>query len=208
MPVLLWMKSNLNPFIPSNSLGILEPILVQFSGTLVISRPRKSKLGDFRVNIKTGECRISINNDLNPYAFLITLLHELAHFKTWEKYSNKVKPHGKEWKSEFSGLLTKFIDQQIFPEKIVDALSTYVQNPKASSCTDERLFKALQSYDSVSSSSNYVSELQTGEKFTYHQRGGFTILKKLRKRILCEHHKTGKRYLFQPTTKVEKIIPK
>ena len=42
--------------------------------------------------------RISVNENLNPYAFLITLLHEVAHMTTWEKHRlrmRRCRPHGR-----------------------------------------------------------------------------------------------------------------
>ena len=35
------------------------------------------------------------------YRFLITLLHELAHYDVCRKYAHYIKPHGKEWKFTF-----------------------------------------------------------------------------------------------------------
>ena len=65
-----------------------------------ITKPRKSKLGDFRILIN-GRGQISVNENLNRYAFLITITHELAHAFVWKRYKTRVMPHGKEWKSTF-----------------------------------------------------------------------------------------------------------
>ena len=67
--------------------------------TLRITRPRKTKRGDFRqLGIKQS---ISINQDSNSFRFLFTLIHELAHLETFIQHKNQVKPHGVEWKSNF-----------------------------------------------------------------------------------------------------------
>ena len=91
--------------------------------------------------------RISINGNLNKYAFLITLLHELAHLFTFELYGNKVYAHGKEWKNEYSKILARFLLKKIFPPDIEKTLLLSIQNPAASSCGDEKLLRVLHRYD-------------------------------------------------------------
>ncbi|HQW85695.1 MAG TPA: zinc-dependent peptidase, partial [Flavobacteriales bacterium] len=44
-----------------------------------ITPRRATKLGDYRTPVGGGPARISVNRDLNPYAFLVTLVHEFAH---------------------------------------------------------------------------------------------------------------------------------
>ena len=65
---------------------------------LTISRKRQSILGDYRHAHSDKNHRISVNGNLNKYAFLITLLHELAHLFTYEKFGHRVQAHGREWK--------------------------------------------------------------------------------------------------------------
>ena len=59
-----------------------------------IAKPRKTKLGDYRPAMRGQPHRISVNADLNPYAFLLTTLHEFAHLDTWEVYRQKVRYYG------------------------------------------------------------------------------------------------------------------
>lgn len=172
---------------------------------LRVSKPRKSKLGDFRPFGTSGKSKISINDDLNQYSFLITLLHELAHHLCWVKHHGKVKPHGEEWKREFESILKPFVLSNVFPIDVSEATWNYLKNPKASSCSDENLYKTLRNYDFVKDDSIYVSDLVVGQRFEYVSKGFFEVLAKKRKRILCLSIESKKRYLFQPTVSVKLI---
>src|SRR5215204_6926988 len=91
--------------------GTYEPViqyLHQYQVHLTVARERKSILGDYRHRTHAKNHRISVNGNLNPYSFLITLLHELAHLLTFEKYGNRVQSHGREWKVFFGQLLEQF----------------------------------------------------------------------------------------------------
>ena len=57
-------------------------------------------MGDFKIH--KGQLVISINNNLNPYSFLITLTHELAHAFVYRNYKNTRDPHGKKWQLMFN----------------------------------------------------------------------------------------------------------
>jgi Zn-dependent peptidase ImmA (M78 family) len=65
---------------------ILEAIPIEIK----ITQKRLSKHGDFRRQLN-GTSLITINSTPNPYRFLITLLHELAHFKVSQQFSFGVK---------------------------------------------------------------------------------------------------------------------
>ena len=62
---------------------------------------------------------ITVNNDLNPYFFLITLLHEFAHYLVWKDGHHYAKPHGRTWKNHFSELMQTMIKENIFPESLL-----------------------------------------------------------------------------------------
>jgi len=195
---------NLKKHIPESSWVLLEELLKSYSGDIAITRPRKTKLGDFRANSSTNQIRISVNSDLNHYSFLITLLHELAHYFTWKKHKRTVLPHGVEWKHEFRMLLIPFIKAGVFPERLEKALQRHFKSPKASSCTDPFLYKALDVY-SKSDDLTFISDLPLGTIFEFQSKGTFKIKERLRKRIKCVHHQSGKSYLFQPITKVKAV---
>ena len=94
---------NLSKFIPSKSYLKICQWIQELDITIKLSKPRKTKIGDFKV--VNGNFIISINNDLNQYSFLITLVHELAHAYVYKDYKNNVQPHGLEWKQIFKDML-------------------------------------------------------------------------------------------------------
>ena len=80
---------------PENSIEFIEGILEKEKISIKIVNQRQTKHGDFR-RLSSGQYQITINNNLNPHQFLLTLIHEIAHHVTFQKYG-RVKPHGKEW---------------------------------------------------------------------------------------------------------------
>ena len=130
---------------PEKSHNFLQCWVDELKIDIRISNPRKTKLGDFKVI--NNVMQISINNDLNPYSFLITLTHELAHAFVYLKYGSLVKPHGVEWKNTFKSLMLNFINQSVFPDELLRLLSRHLINPKASTMSDIKLSFALRKYD-------------------------------------------------------------
>ena len=67
-------------YLPKAVLGNLRPILEEERLVIKLKGERKTRHGDYR-RLPNGTHQISINTNLNPYGFLITLIHELAHLK-------------------------------------------------------------------------------------------------------------------------------
>ena len=196
----------LSDYIPD---GTLEPVLAYLDKNrvhLTITRERVSVLGDYRPAVPGKNHRISVNGNLNRYAFLITLLHELAHLLTHEVYGSRVAAHGREWKQKFSGLLMEFMTAAVFPEDIREALQASLHNPAASSCADDRLMRILRRYDVRRNEFQLLEDLSEGCCFMI--RGGRTFRKGmvLRKRIKCEEIGTGRQYLFSPVYEVKPVV--
>ena len=107
------------------------------------------KLGDFSVN-KTGKYIISINNDLNKYAFFNHPNTRNSTCFYLEKNTNeRFLPHGKQWKTTFKEMMLNFLNTNIFPDDILRALSKHLMNPKASTVNDYKLSIILRKYDDV-----------------------------------------------------------
>ncbi|PTS93407.1 sprT domain-containing protein [Pedobacter sp. HMWF019] len=166
-----------------------------------ISRNRATKLGDYRHPFKNAGHKISVNNDLNRYAFLVTTVHEFAHLLTWNEHKNKVKPHGQEWKNNFKRMMSPFLEQSVFPEDIHRAILTYLSNPSASSCTDLQLSRALKRYDQAYNSSR-LEEIPLNTVFTIKDGRKFRKGERLRKRYRCLCLDNGNIYLFNPLAEV------
>ncbi len=196
---------HLQYFLPENTSPAVTSRLHKYKVHLTVAKERKSILGDYRHKTHHHNHRISVNGNLNKYAFLITLLHELAHLLTFEEFGNKVLAHGKEWKKLFGLMLKEFVDKKIFPLDIEEELRVSLQNPAASSCAEEGLLRVLRKYDQVSSHHRLVEEIPIQGLFSISGDRVFRKIEKLRKRYKCIEVKTGKIYLFSPVYEVEEI---
>ncbi len=190
--------SALQEYLPPNTMEEVLAYLQFYHVHLTVARDRKSILGDYRHRTHASNHRISVNGNLNKYAFLITLLHELAHLLTFEKYGNRVASHGKEWKAIFGQLLARFIENNVFPDDIRHALLQSLHNPAASSCADELLLRTLKKYDTNKGHLVFVEEVATGLLFKTHDGRVFRKGEKIRKRFRCEEVATKRIYLFSP----------
>lgn len=198
----------LKEFLPEKSWSSIANLLIENKVYLKICAPRLTKLGDYRHPQNAYGHRISINNDLNPFAFLITLVHELAHLKTWEKHQNKVKPHGFQWKSAFQKLMIPFLQKDIFPDEIKTTLINYMKNPAASSCTDLALMRVLNKYDKKTESDEkeiLIENLALGKNFKTLNGRYFKKISKRRTRFLCEEITSKRQFTFHPLTKVIEV---
>ncbi len=193
---------HLQQYLPPGTGDSVMAYLHQYKIHLTVARERKSILGDYRHRTHHSNHRISVNGNLNQYAFLITLLHELAHLLTFEQYQNKVQAHGSEWKMIFGELLKQFIQHKVFPEDIEKELLLSLKNPAASSCAEEGLLRVLRKYDTAASGQLLVEEIATGSLFRIKDGRVFRKDEQLRKRFKCTEVKTGKVYLFSPVYEV------
>ncbi len=181
-------------YLPKGSEDYAADLMLEYAIQLRIKNPRLSKLGDYRPPIPGKSHRISINRDLNPFAFLITFMHEVAHLLNFEKYGQRVSPHGIEWKREFQIISNPMIQQRFLPDDIQYALNRYLKNPKASSCTDSNLIRALRKYDPLSEWL-LVEEILVGLAFETQDGRRFKKLEKMRTRYRCIELDTKKIYL-------------
>jgi SprT protein len=195
----------LQKYLPPNTYEPVLAYLQHFKVHLTVARERKSILGDYRHRTHHQNHRISVNGNLNPYAFLVTLLHELAHLLAFENYGNRIAAHGKEWKHVFGKLLAQFIEHDVFPADIKKALLQSLHDPAASSCSDEILLRVLKNYDEKKDHQVFVETLPEGTLFKTHDGRVFRKGEKLRKRFRCEEVKTRRIYLFSAVYEVTAV---
>jgi hypothetical protein len=196
---------SLESFLPPHTYDAVLQYLHTHHVHLTIARERKSILGDYRHRTRHQAHRISVNGNLNKYAFLITLLHELAHLLTFEKWGSRVQAHGKEWKAVFGQLLAQFIEHQIFPPDIEAALVQSITSPAATTCADSVLLKTLRRYDANESSGKLVEELPADALFKTGDGKVFRKGMQARTRFKCVEVATGKLYLFSPVYEVTPV---
>jgi len=195
----------LQDYLPDHCCDDVLFYLNKYKVHLTVTRQRQSILGDYR-NAHQGKAhRISVNGNLNKYSFLITLLHELAHLFTFDKFGHKVPPHGKEWKNIFSEILVSFLAKKIFPGDIEKALQKTLKNPAASSCGDENLLRVLRNYDDKKIGHFMVEQISEGSVFEI--KGGRSFIKgsKVRTRFKCIEIATKKYYLFSGLYEVKLV---
>jgi SprT protein len=194
-------QSILNKYIPEKAVPVIAEWIIAFDFKLKIKKSRSSKYGDYRPPIKGENHQITINYDMNKYAFLITLVHEVAHLSNFNKHKNSVKPHGEEWKLHYKLLMQRFLVPDIFPADVIIALRKYMNNPAASSCSDVNLLRVLKRYD-VRSDTILLEELPLGAVFQYNKTRNFIKGEQIRKRYRCKELASNKIYLFNPLTEV------
>jgi SprT protein len=190
-------------FLPAGTFLPVAEYLQHYKVHLTVARERKSILGDYRNAHSNHNHRISVNGNLNTWSFLVTLLHELAHLLTFEKYGNKMQSHGREWKTLFGQLLAQFIKSNVFPADIEKELLATLHNPGASSCAEENLMRVLRRYDSKKEGQMLVEEIPPQGLFKMKDGRIFKKGERLRKRYRCEEVGTKKVYLFSPVFEVE-----
>lgn len=198
------LESALARFLPEGALGPACEMLRRHPHHLEITPARSSKYGDFSIDHPSGRPRISVNGNLNPFAFLITLTHEVAHLLTWLEHRDNVKPHGPEWKEHFRRTLGPFLQLEIFPDDISRAVRNYLSNPAASTCSDEHLSAVLARYDRVSHPDvRLLRDIPEHSRFIYgRDRRIFIKGARLRKRFQCRCERTRDVYLFSPLTRI------
>ncbi|MBS1944889.1 MAG: SprT-like domain-containing protein [Bacteroidetes bacterium] len=169
-----------------------NPVLVR------ISPPRTTKLGDYRTATRTLHHRISVNEDLNRYAFLVVLVHEFAHYATFQKY-RRHEPHGTEWKAEYKRLMRPFLSREVFPADVLRTLIIHLDDAPSSSCTDHDLMRVLRRYDR--DPRPFLEELDPNTVFRFNQKI-FVKGPLLRKRYRCRCLNNRRIYLIDPTAEV------
>ena len=185
-------------YIPTGAHGTIAHYLSEKDLRVQIKNERVTKHGDFR-KTKKGDYLITINNNLNPFQFLLTLVHEIAHYKTYKKFG-RVKPHGVEWKQTFKELMLPFLKPEIYPTDILPHLAKYLLNAKASTDSDPILSLALRQHIK-NSNKNYIFELKIGTEFEFKQRS-FVLIEKKRTRSICLDKKSQKKYLIHLNSEV------
>ncbi len=189
-------------FLPSNAAEYCFWLWKKHKFTFKIKNKRNTKLGDYRYDPTSHRHTITVNNDLNPYAFLVTYLHEVAHLITFKKYKRSVAPHGEEWKEAFKDLMRPVVMNKVFPPDLNTRIINYMKNPKASSCNDHHLTMALSQYDQ--SPGKTLHQLEIGTLF---RLGKKTFKKEAlrRTRYVCQEVKTGRKYLISKSAQVEPL---
>jgi SprT protein len=184
----------MNRFLPIGTQEYAVDLLIKHSVQLHIKQPRVSKYGDYRPPAHGEKHRISLNNDLNPFAFLVTFMHEMAHLVNHEKHKGFVPPHGVEWKQHFQEISKPIFHMEVLPPDVHKALAHYLGNPKASSCTSPQLFRTLRKYDG-DTDWVLVEDIPPNMLFKTQDGRAFVKMQRNRTRYTCKEVSSGRIYL-------------
>lgn len=200
-------KINFEQYVPAAAVTYCQHLYNENIFQFVVTRPRRTRLGDFTV--KPGFMpRVTVNINLNPYNFLITYLHEVAHYQVHKKYTKpgkkRVQPHGTEWKNEFRALLTPVLTLAFFPEEVLAPLKKYAINPKASTGADIALYSAVKRFDNIGDRTNKTELIQLieGADFVFQNRR-FVRGAVRRTRVLCVDKVSMRKYTIPAHALVE-----
>lgn len=195
------MQNTLQNYIPAQALEKVLQLLKHDNLIVKVKNERKTRHGDYK-RLPNNTHQITVNANLNEYRFLITLIHEIAHFEAYKQFGQFIKPHGIEWKRTFQRLMLPFLNPEVFPLEILPLLAKHFKNPKASSDTDTKLALALKQFDAPNDKT-YIFEVPFGSTFKLYNGKVFQKGNQRRKRFECVEVKTGKLYLFNPNAEVE-----
>ena len=198
MSVLEYLEKHL----PTKKAEAIIDYTARHNCTLRITRPRKTKRGDFRqLGIKQS---ITINQDSNSFRFLFTLIHELAHLETFVQHKNQVKPHGVEWKYNFKKLYDYFeMDEEFSVDNyILQAVKSELKNPKACSGVNVNLEQAFAIYDCVQGV--LLDQLPTGDFFMFRENK-YKKLETRRSRVVCLNITNNRKYTINRAVKIQRI---
>lgn len=194
------IEDALSKYLPEGTADTIAQWVVLHKVHFRVAKDRKSKLGDYKFDRKKKKHYISVNKSLNKYAFLITTVHEFAHLEAFLKNGFSISPHGKEWKNEMKQLLYPFLSD--LPDDIQLALTNYLNNPKASSCSDAALNRVLRRYDLVKKT--WLEEVPLRQPFELRNTI-YVAEEKRRTRYLCREQNTGKMYLIHAQAEVSPL---
>lgn len=203
------LDANLRPRLPAATADYVAEVLRLHPCEVRLSRPRRTKLGDHRPPGRgRSRHRITLNEDLNPYAFLTTLLHEVAHAATWERHRRRwrsPRPHGPEWQREFAALLEPVVVGDVLPADVREALEGTMQGAAAATCSDRRLAIALARYDAPRPGLVRVEDLEPGMVFRTDCGTVFRAGAIVRTRRQCFECRTGREYRVHGLARVEPL---
>ena len=192
--------ANLQKYLPENTLPFLKTWFGEHYIHIKITKGRNSKLGDYR-KMPDKSHQITINSTLQPQLFFFVLTHELAHLLAFENFGNRISPHGAEWKNKFRTMLLE--SNSVYSEDLKPIILKFSKAPKANFMSSPDLVKYfhIENYEDETS---YIEDLETEDRFIYRKQT-YIIEGKRKKNYICLNLDNGKRYIFKPLARVEKL---
>ena len=192
-------KEKIQQILPPDLRVIFRSLWQSNPFTLKLRKPRKTKLGDFRADHSKGSYQITLNENLEAPMFCLTFLHEYAHLLVTKKFGRRVDPHGKEWKKEYADLLNLIKDHPLFSEEQQKAIRKIQATPPASLSSKATIYRSF--LPELAENEKLVEMIPEGSVFNYEGRD-FKVLQRIRTRSLCKESKSGKKYYFPFSVRV------
>lgn len=197
------VQAILQKHLPTPALNYCLELWYFYKFDFKLRKSRLTKIGDF--TFRTGKTpRITVNQDLHPFMFLTTYIHEVAHLEVHQKFGHRIEAHGKEWKNCFKDLLNPLLTNEIFPGDLLEGLRVHMADPMATTFSDPLLTKIFRKYDEKASAITLLSEIPVGSIFSLRNRW-FKKGEKRRTRVLCQELKSKKKYLVPLDAPVENV---
>ena len=191
---------SLESYLPPNTWVLLTHWMAPYPCSVLLTRPRATKRGDFRPPREHRPAVITLNNDLPPFEMLLTLTHEIAHLINWSQNGPRVRSHGPEWKAVFSVLLEELAQVASLPQTLQAAFRRHAQKPKSSCIYDLELTALLRKLNG--NPHTILDEIELGEQFVFRQKR-FKKLSSQRTRCICQETQTGQRYRIAKIAEVQ-----
>lgn len=191
------MLRHLPQHVPTLAVNYCQQLQQQYPFGFRIVKPRRTRLGDFRA-LPNGTTHITVNADLNPYAFLITYIHEVAHCAVYHTYKRPGKPHGSIWQAQFQRLMAPLLTESVFPADVLAPLRYYMSRPAATTSAQPALMQALRRYNAQSpilpiNGQQELRQLVEGQLFQL-QKKRYIKGKLRRTRVVCKDIQSGRSY--------------
>ena len=192
--------SLLEKYLPENCLPYLKKWFGDYVIHIKITRGRNSKLGDYR-KMADKSHQITINSTLQPQLFFFVLTHELAHLLAFENYGHRISAHGAEWKNTFRIMLLESFS--VYEDDLKPIILNFSKSPKANFMSSPDLVRYFHIED-YEDESSYIEDLEIKDQFIYRKLL-YILEEKRKKNYLCIQLDSGKKYIFKPLARVEKI---
>ena len=200
--------------VPAVALPYCQHLHAQYPFQFRVVRPRRTRSGDFRV-LPDRSMHITVNADLNPYAFLLTYVHEIAHCAVYQTYKRPGLPHGKIWQTMFQRLMAPLLTETVFPPDLLPLLHRYFRKPAATNAGHPALRHTLRLYDPAAVQSTdqqcivengeLLWTLPDGQPFVF-QKKTFVRGKLRRTRVVCKEVRTGRSYAILADVRVKVLL--
>ncbi|GAB2605086.1 sprT domain-containing protein [Spirosoma areae] len=195
------MTDAFDQYVPTPAAHYCYQLWQHYNFSFRVVKPRRTRLGDFRV-LPGKQMQITVNSNLNPYAFLLTYIHEVAHAEVYRHHilpqrRRRIEPHGKAWQLAFQQLMQPLLTETVFPINILVPLQQYMARPAATTYANPSLMLALRQFDSptaaIAENRLLLRDVSEGNLFQLakktYVRGTLR-----RTRVVCKEVPSGRSY--------------